>query len=292
MQALSRSARGLGLLVGLLAVFFALLSYQADQARTLGTARSAVVLVTSPAQRLFSLATSGLREAATGWSELFGAAERAETLEGEVAELRREIRSLREAEVENRRLRALLDLRARVDDAGKAAGVIGRDLAHRYETVTLDRGGVDGVAVDSPVLSPSGALVGRVVQVGPLTSIVQLLTGPLSGVGARLAESRATGLAAGDDGPILELRYVDTEVPIREGERILTSGEDGIYPPGIEIGTVLEFSAGSPVPGTPPIPLTREQTALFWEIRVSPSVDVMTLEDVLVLAPRATPRHP
>lgn len=287
MQALSRSARRIGLLAGLLVVFFGLLSYQVNRARTLASARAVVFTVSSPVQRLLAAVTSGIGGGISGWSDLVGAAERAEALEREVAELRHELRSLRRAETENRRLRELLDLRAALDETGIGARVVGRDLAHRYETVILDRGSTDGVATDAPVLAPDGALVGRIVQVAPWTSVVQLVTDPLSGVGARLARSRATGLAAGNDGPMLELRYVDTDVGVTESERIVTSGEDGIYPPGIEIGTVESFTVGSPVPGMPRIPLAREETALFWEIRVDPSIDVLRLETVLVLPRRA-----
>lgn len=289
MQALSRTARQAALLIGLLTTFFVMLSWQVNRSRTLETARGAVFQVVSPAQRILSTLTTGVSGLWSGYVGLVGTAEEAAALRQEVASLTRRLGALEETRRENARLRALVGLEERVPTGHRVAGVVGRDLAHRYQAVTLDRGSADGVRLQAPVLAPDGSLIGRVVEVARWTALVQLVTDPFAGVGARLAGSRATGLATGMDGPLLDLRYVDTMTPVREGEAVLTSGEDGIYPPGLSIGTVASFAVGPPVPGTPRVPLARDETALFLEIQLRPAADVTRIETVLVLDPLSGP---
>lgn len=283
MQPLTRTARPAALLIALLVAFFILLSLQVNRGRTLDTARGTVFQIVSPAHRLVTSITSGVGGL---WSSYFGlvdAAREAARLRERVGELERRLSGLERAERENIRLRSILGMDEAVTRGHQVARVIGRDIDLRYQSITLDRGSADGVAVDAPVLAPDGSLVGRVVQVARWTSLVQLITDPLAGVGARLVYSRAAGLAAGSNGPELELRYIDTMTEILDDELVVTSGEDGIYPPGLPIGRVVSFEVGPPVPGTPRIPLAREETALFMEIAVRPAVDVTRIEEVLVL---------
>ena len=188
---------------------------------------------------------------------------------------------------ENERLRRLLNIVDDVPAGWSVATVIGREPSQRYSSLTLDRGSAAGIRIDATVIAPDGSLVGRIVETGVWTSLVQLVTDPLAGVGARLATSRATGLVSGTGGALLELRYIDSLTEVVPGEVVLTSGEDGIYPPGQLIGQVEAFTFGPPVPWTRSVPLPREQSALFLEITVRPAVAVDRLQTVLVLAPQA-----
>jgi rod shape-determining protein MreC len=131
--------------------------------------------------------------------------------------------------------------------------------------------------------------VGRVIHVNLWTSIVQLVTDPLSGVGSRLVQSRTTGLMSGNGAGPLRLNYISTRANVAVGEAIVTSGEDGIYPPDLLIGTVTRIDIGPPVPGTPRVPLMREQIALFKVIVLDPAIDVLSLENVLVRLPGSEP---
>lgn len=280
---MTRTTRSAALVFGLLAFFFLLMSYQVNRARTLATARGAVTGLVSPFQRVAASATIGVRSAWNRYVGLLGSADESERLRQENAQLQRQLAAAATAQHENRRLRAMLRITKTAPGAWTAASVVGRDLAHRYQSLQLDRGSADGVGVDDAVISPEGALVGRVIQVSRWTSAVQLLTDALSGVGARLGESRASGLLAGADGPLLELRFIQTLDDVLVGETVETSGEDGIYPAGIPVGEVTRAGVGPALPGTPPVPLSRDETALFMQIEVQPRVDIMRLEDVLVL---------
>ncbi len=283
MQALTDAARRAGLVVGLLVVFLILMSFQVNRARTLASARSAVFNVVSPVQRLGGALVRGVTSVWDRYFSLVGAAGEVAALRQDVASLRRQIAALQEVRRENERLRTLAGMEPSRLDSARVARVVARDLAHRFQSVTIDRGGSDGVVLDAPVIAPNGSLVGRVVQVAPWTAMVQLITDPLSGVGARLSSSRGTGVVSGTNGHELELRFVDSMTNIARGERVITSGEDEIYPPGIPIGAVTSVTSGSPIPGTPRIELTRDEAALFMEITVAPDLDLLQIETVLVL---------
>jgi rod shape-determining protein MreC len=286
-QGLSRTARNAGLLVGLLTAFFVLASYQADRGRAVSAARGVVVGAVSPVQRIVSGVVGAVAGVWNGYFDLVGASSENERLRAERDALEQQVRSYRELRRENERLRGLLRVTGDVPAGWRVATIIGREPSQRYSALTLDQGSADGVRVDAPVIAPDGSLVGRIVEAGRWTSLVQLITDPLAGVGARLATSRATGLVSGTGGALLDLRYIDSLTEVYTGEEILTSGEDGIYPPGLLIGKVDSFTFGPPVPGTHSVPLTREQSALFLEITVRPAVMVDRLETVLVLDARA-----
>ena len=287
MQGLSATARNAALLAGLLLTFFVLISYQANRATTVSSARGAVLHAVSPVQRIASGIGDLFSSLWTGYFALVGAQQEAESLQNQVDALQRQMASVEETRQENARLRALVGLGPRVGLDHIVAEVVGRDLPHRYESLTLGRGTADGIRSDATVLSPDGVLVGRIVFATRWTSQVQLVTDPLSGVGARLASSRAAGLVTGNNGPDLSLQYIETMTPLYAGEPVVTSGEDGIYPAGLPIGRVESFEVGPPVPGTPRVPLAREETALFMEVRVAGGVDVTRLESVLVVASRS-----
>ncbi len=94
----------------------------------------------------------------------------------------------------------------------------------------------------TPVIGPQGA-VGRVqTRIGPLYRIL-LVTDPSSAVGVMSDRSGVHGVAVGE-GRSLSVRWVSNEADVKAGDLFVTSGEDGIFPPGIRMGTVTEVSDG------------------------------------------------
>ena len=177
-------------------------------------------------------------------------------------------------------------MRERLDLPSIAAQTIGRDIAHVYERFIVNRGSRDGVVVDSAVVAPNAVVVGRVVLVSPYTSTVQLITDPKSAVGAKVARSGAHGVVHGAGGASLGFAYVTSLADVRPGDMLVTSGDDGIYPAGLEIARVTSVEEGAPVPGVPRLPdLARTETALFHEIALEPLTDVREVDQVLLLVP-------
>ena len=172
-------------------------------------------------------------------------------------------------------LRSLLGLRQTVDLRTVGARVIATSATPYVRTVTVDRGAEDGVHAEAAVIAPGG-VVGRVVGApAPRAARVQLLVDRLAAVGARVGRTRVAGVVtAGDDATELRMEYVANHEDVRSGDRVVTSGTDGIYPAGFAIGTVTAVAPGS---------------ELDLSIEVFPAVEFSRLEDVLIVVSEGLP---
>lgn len=210
--------------------------------------------------------------AAGTWSEyvdLRNLQVRNDTLASEVSDLKLALQEQRALAYRASGLRALLDLRRDVNLATVSARVIAEGATPYIRTLTFDRGSADGVHTDAAVIAPDG-VVGRVLG-DPAwgAARVQLLNDRNAAAGARVERSRAAGIVQGsDDESALLMEYVSNTEDVRVGDRIVTSGIDGIYPPGFVIGTVSAVRRGS---------------GLHLEIDVVPAVEFSRLEVALVV---------
>jgi len=142
-----------------------------------------------------------------------------------------------------------------------------------FRSLTIDKGETDGVALDAPVMSPTG-VVGRVFAVGPHAARVQVLLDRDSGAGVLVERSRVPGVVSGQvsgqssGAEDLVLEYVPERSDVAVGDVVVTSGVDGIYPKGLVVGRVRYVGKGS---------------GLFRDIRVEPSARFDRLEEVLVV---------
>ncbi len=190
-----------------------------------------------------------------------------------LGELELELQQRRQQAEEAARLRELLELKPLLPLQTMVARVIARDGTPWYRTITLDKGSLDGVPLNAPVLSSSG-VVGRVIERGPHAARVQLLLDQQAGAGARIERSRITGIVAGQGrsggGPGAELvmKYVPMLADVVVGDVVVTSGLDRIHPPGLLLGRVRFVRTGA---------------GLFKEILVVPSARFDSLEEVMVV---------
>jgi rod shape-determining protein MreC len=114
----------------------------------------------------------------------------------------------------------------------------------------------------------SDGIVGKVLQVFPSVSQVLLINDPSSGVGTILEKSRLQGFLKGKANGQVTVEGVMSDEQVAQGERVLTSGGDQIFPKGLPVGTVTNVSIGK---------------ELFLNINVKPTADLSKLEEVLVL---------
>jgi len=287
METISRQASSLALLVVLLFSFFIMMSYQVNRADTISTVEGTIQFVVSPVHRLSSSLWLGISGTWTNYVGLIGRASEADALRERIGVLQRRNQAFVETARENARLKQLLNLQARLELPSIAAQTIGRDMAHGYEAFTVNRGARDGVRANSAVVTRSGNVVGRIVYVGPYTSRVQLITDSESAVGAKVLRTSAHGVVHGAGSAIMEFGYVTSLADVEEGDLVVTSGDDGIYPPGLEIGRVIRVVYGAPVPGSPRLPrVARDETALFLDIELEALADVRRIDQVLLIEPR------
>jgi len=202
-----------------------------------------------------------------------------EQLKQRVTEMESELHNALLQTAENERLKGLLGLRDQNTYQTMPARVIARDPSIWFNTITIDRGSSSGVKVNMPVVSATG-IVGRVVSVSPWASQVMLVTDEKAGAGAvvgQLGESGALGSVRGrPDLGLIEMRYVSGLEKVTVGDYVVTTGQDGIYPAGLNVGEIVDVKNGT---ATQP-----------HQILIRPGARLDRLEEVAVLLYEAPQR--
>lgn len=153
-----------------------------------------------------------------------------------------------ELENQNRRLQQLLGYNATSKTPGVMAPVIGRSADHWWQQISLGRGSRDGIQIGA-IVSGTGGLVGRVIQVTPNTSRVLLVSDPTSQIGVTISRSRFMGFMRGQSGNRAVIEFFDKVPDVRPGDVVATSSFSRLFPPGLPIGRVesVDFTK-SPAP--------------------------------------------
>jgi len=183
-----------------------------------------------------------------------------------------EHQNLRIAEIleTDRRLAELLKFRTNFLGDAQAAMVIARDPFPAFGTVTISKGEADGVRKGMAVVSPQG-VVGRILTTSAHSARVLLITDHNSGVDALVQRTRARGIVEGSLDGRCSMKYLKREEDVTVGDRIITSGLDGVFPKGLLIGEVTH--------------VTRGTRGLLQVAEIRPAARLETLEEVLVLDP-------
>lgn len=194
-----------------------------------------------------------------------------ELLEAEVGELRSQIAALKEAELENQRLRESLDFKAREVHRLVPAHVVAHDVSGDYFEIRLDRGADFGVEKGMGVLSSHG-VVGRVLHVTAHYSDVLTLIDPTSSIDAIIQRSRARGILSGQSKQLTcKLKYIERNDDVQVNDTVLSSGYDDIFPKGLLMGYV-----------TAVIP---SANGILQTVTVKSAVDIYRLEEVFIVFP-------
>lgn len=139
---------------------------------------------------------------------------------------------------ENARLRALLELRPRLQVPSVSAEILYATQDPYTRKVVIDRGSAHGVGLGSPAIDPAGVL-GQVTRVYPLTSEVTLVTDQDAAVPVVNVRTEQRGVAYGlPQSRGMELRFMAGNADVQVGDRLETSGLDGVYPPGLPVAQV------------------------------------------------------
>ena len=215
-----------------------------------------------------------------------GTAYENEQLKQRLSDVENELHTARAAEAENERLKALLGLSEQLNIKTVPARVIARDPSVWFNTITINRGSSSGVEMNMPVVA-AGGIVGRIITVSPWSAQVMLVTDEKAGAGAvvgQLGQSGALGSVRGraDLGvALIEMRYVSGLEKVEVNDYVMTTGQDGIYPPGLNVGRVVEVKNGT--------------ATQAHQILIQPGAQLDHLEEVAVLLyhspPRSTPEQ-
>lgn len=260
--------RRYGLLLAVLFVCLLLLTIQTRGGGP-GRAADAVAFVVTPFQSMLMnvhRAALGIWTTYVDWKSV-----RVENrlLHAEGERLRIQALQVEETRQENARLRRLLSLRERLPLSVLAGEIVGREEDGWVRAITVNRGRGHGIARQAPVIVAEG-LVGRVLQVRPGASVIQLLNDPASTVGAVVQRTRTYGLVEGAPRGTVRLKFMARDgAQVAPGDSVVTSGLGNLFPKGLPIGRVIAIED--------------KGSALFHFAVLAPAVDFARVEEVLLL---------
>jgi rod shape-determining protein MreC len=175
---------------------------------------------------------------------------------------------------ENERLRQLLDLRPAVPTRSIPAEVMYEAADPYSRKFFIDRGQTQGVMLGSPVINDAGVL-GQVTRVYPLTSEVTLLVDKDAAIPVLNTRTQQRSAAFGGapmaGGGGMELRFMSGNADVKAGDALVTSGLDGVYPPGLAVARVATVE--------------RRVDSGFARILLEPAARADAVRHVLVLEP-------
>lgn len=219
-----------------------------------------------------SSATNAATNYFTSISNLRAAASDNDTLKQRIQELEVELKQHDDLVTENERLRSMLKLTDESKYKVVTARIIGRDPSAWFDSSTINRGSIEGIKINMPVVA-DGGLIGRVTAVSPLSAQIDLITRDKSGLGAIVGQingSNAIGILTGTSKrDLMELKYVPGTVEVQVGQQVFTTGQDQIFPGGLIVGEIVSVEQGS---ATTPS-----------KILVRPSAKLSSMQEVGVL---------
>lgn len=248
-------------------VHLVLISAQVTSKRGVPLLEEAIFGSMAEVQRV---ATGGIGEVRAAWQNyvnLRQIGQENDALKQRLSQLEVALQRERALAGQTRVLQELLDLKMETPLATTPAVVIASGASPDFRTMTLDKGSSQGLAADMAVIAPAG-IVGRVVLPTPRASKVQLIIDRNAAVAGLVERTRAQGIVVGNGSDRMRFEYVPGSAELKTGDRVVTSGIDGIYPKGFVIGQIesIERSAGE-----------------FSNVVIQPAVNLSALETVLVV---------
>lgn len=244
--------------------------------RYLEVMRNALSVITYPLQMAASTPADVVRNASRYFGTLID-------VQLDNAELRRHqlgagerLLRFEQLEQENAHLRELLQMSRRVQTRSIAADILYNAPDPFARKVILDRGAQQGVEAGLAVVDANG-VIGQITRVHPIQAEVTLLTDRNQSIPVSVVRNGVRGVLYGVGRGMLEMRHVLAEVDIRPGDRLVTSGLDGIFVPGLPVATVTRVD--------------RDQDA-FARIECEPLAAVERSVQVLVIGRAAYPPPP
>jgi len=268
LRLLARYRRATILTAALLLSFLLMTLQVRHETAVVTVTRQVLLFLASPFIKVTAASVQGVNDIWRDYVDLRGLRGENKRLQHEAATLRRRLDQLAEQALETQRLQRLLAMRETPQPEFLTARVVGKDATNWFKTILLDRGSLEGVRRNQPVLAPDG-LVGRVVEVTPTSARVQLLTDPVNAVGGLIQRTRVTGIVSGNLGAGARVRYLPLLADVVVGDVVVTSGMGGVFPKGIPVGRITSVE--------------RRSGALFQEATLQPTVDLSRLEEVLIL---------
>ena len=230
--------------------------------------------MTMPFQKAYDGAQDGVSRVWAGFTELSEIREELKITRTKLQKFESATEEMGEIRRENARLRNLLGMKERIEYDSIPAAIISKDPDNWFRTMIINKGSDDGIRKNMPVIAYQGgqkAVVGKVIEVRKSISRVSPINSPDLKIGVKLQESRFPGLLYGYSGNsnLCKMDYISRAAYIKFGDTVITSGQGGIFPPGLVVGKVIKA-------------VTLESSA-YQRAIVKPIIDYDLVEDVFVI---------
>lgn len=200
--------------------------------------RASLAEVTTPISSALSGFGHGIAGIPSGIADNFAVKSKNAELRKQLAAQDALLQRARTLGYDNRRLKALLQMRERVANPVVSARLVSSSASSTRRFATLNAGSWQGVQEGQPVTGPEG-LIGRVLEAGPNSARILLITDAESVVPVRRTRDGLPALAAGRGDGMIDVRSVSlTNVALERGDVFVTSGTGGIYSPGIPVARI------------------------------------------------------
>ena len=255
-----------------------LISTQAKTAGGVTFFQSIVFGAFAEVQRTTTGGVTGVQHA---WQDYFALQQirrENETLKQQLADLQIDMQRQADTARQGRTFQAMLELRDELPFKTTGARVIGGAASPEFRTITIDKGTQDGLRPDMAVIAPTG-VVGRIIQPTARAAKVQLLIDTDAAAGATVERSRVQGIIVGTK-TAYRLDFVPSSADIKVGDRVVTSGLDGIFPDFFPARVAGKYPRGFVIGH---IESLQRGAGEFTNVVVRPAVDFSSLEAVLVV---------
>jgi len=259
------------LILGALAVLhLVLISVQVPRGGRRTVFERAIFFVFSPLQKGAVSALHGIQSTWANYFDLRRVREDNQKLRQEMFFLEQEKRVLEDSLFEFRAEAQVRETLAAFRKSLIPARVVGTDAENHYRSLILDKGSLAGIRPDMPVCDRRGNLVGRTITpVSSYEAVVQLITAPESSVSVISETDKIVGILSGSHDSVCVLKYIlGTVSGGKEGEGLVTTGFDKIYPAGLPVALIVSIKPTSGV---------------FKAIGARPYFSLATLDMVAVL---------
>jgi rod shape-determining protein MreC len=190
------------------------------------------------------------------------------SLKTENAQLASQIQLLEEYRSENIRLRKFFKFQQEFSRKTISARVISKDILIDQPSFTIDKGSEDGIERLQGVISAKG-VVGYILEVEKNSSRVLLISNHNASIDSLVQKTRARGIVSGISNNLFKMNYLMRKEDAQVGDLVVTSGRQGFFPQGFNVGTVKKISS-SP-------------TGVSFQAIITPAVKLDRLENVLVI---------
>jgi rod shape-determining protein MreC len=252
----------------LLVLFFLIFTNMSFLAKGYSSVKGGVSEITGPALSVVGKPADLVRYVFNSYINLIGTNKENLQLRTKLEALQLDNQRIPQLESENKRLKSILNLTEQRKNTYIAAKVVGEDIRNWFKCIVIDKGRSHGIREKMPVVTPKG-IVGQAVEVSKWHTKVMVVNDTNSSVDVYVEGKNTRGMLEGTGQSTLKLKYILKNDEIEIGDKLVTSGKDGIYPNGIQTGIVITVNRNKP--------------GIFTDIDVMPFNNFKRLDEVLIV---------